>query len=236
MEAQEEQHHWMNSTQALLIRTCSPGNHDLGRNEEHQAHPHRNAAWSAPIPASWVFSRLKSAVGAPAGPGAEDGPSMEEVHRALCRLELAAHQGASAQEDELPGNLDDGPQGMMVDEPELPHEDNYTRQQEDPHAALLPKQPQIADLFTAPDAPVLQQQPQRRQRAKRTFDMTKVLQQYVNAVGGPLPEYVIAALTAFLDLEDDVATEMTEALIQQAGDGVDDLQYELEGAPPAIGV
>ncbi|CAL4998682.1 unnamed protein product [Urochloa decumbens] len=57
----------------------------------------------------------------------------------------------------------------------------------------------------------------------------QVLQQYVNAIGGPLPESVIAALTAFLDLDDNDAELTTEALIEHAGEGLEDLQ-QVEGA------
>ncbi|CAO2192151.1 unnamed protein product [Urochloa humidicola] len=130
------------------------------------------------------------------------------------------------------------------------------------------QQPQIADLFTVPEPPLLSQPPQQRQRARRTFDMTavrrsarlarkpqipsvekaqrnlyrklgvstkefatieQVLQQYVDDIEGPLPESIITALTSFLDLEDAEAELMTEALVEQAGEGLEDLQ-QVEGA------
>ncbi|CAO2202853.1 unnamed protein product [Urochloa humidicola] len=95
------------------------------------------------------------------------------------------------------------------------------------------QQPQVEGLFTEPEPPVLSHPPQRRQRNRRTFDMTAVLQQYVDGVEGPLPEHVIAALTAFLDLDDTEADLMTEALIEQAGEGLEDLQYVEGAAVPA---
>ncbi|CAO2144644.1 unnamed protein product [Urochloa humidicola] len=58
----------------------------------------------------------------------------------------------------------------------------------------------------------------------------QVLQQYIDTIDGPLPEYIIAALTAFLDLDDETAEAMTEALLQQAGEGVEDLQHEQDAA------
>ncbi|CAO2196350.1 unnamed protein product [Urochloa humidicola] len=95
------------------------------------------------------------------------------------------------------------------------------------------QQPQVEGLFTEPEPPVLSHPPQRRQRNRRTFDMTAVLQQYVDGVEGPLPEHVIAALTAFLDLDDTEADLMTEALIEQAGEGLEDLQHVEGAAVPA---
>ncbi|CAO1940829.1 unnamed protein product [Urochloa humidicola] len=66
------------------------------------------------------------------------------------------------------------------------------------------------------------------------FDtIEQVLQQYVDGVEGPLPEHVIAALTAFLDLDDTEADLMTEALIEQAGEGLEDLQHVEGAAVPA---
>ncbi|CAN6355876.1 unnamed protein product [Urochloa humidicola] len=85
-------------------------------------------------------------------------------------------------------------------------------------------QPQVADLFTTPEPLILPQLPQRRQRARRTFDMTAVLQQYINAIGGPLPESIMTVLTTFLDLDDTDADLMTEALIEQAGEGLEDME------------
>ncbi|CAN6248136.1 unnamed protein product [Urochloa humidicola] len=58
----------------------------------------------------------------------------------------------------------------------------------------------------------------------------QVLQQYIDTIDGPLPEYIIAALTTFLDLDNETAEEMTEALLQQEGEGIEDLQHEQNAA------
>ncbi|CAN6302152.1 unnamed protein product [Urochloa humidicola] len=96
--------------------------------------------------------------------------------------------------------------------------------------------PTVDDLFTTPAAPVLQRQPTRAPRQRRKFDMKagdelelpieKVLQDYIKSIKGPLPEFIIAALCTLLDLEDEEANQMTEALLQHAGDGVNELQAE----------
>ncbi|CAN6372166.1 unnamed protein product [Urochloa humidicola] len=127
------------------------------------------------------------------------------------------------------------------------------------------KRTQVDDLLATPEQGILPQPPQRRQRQKRTFDMTavrrsaclakkpalpplaktqrnlyrklglpadevapieQVLRQYINTIDGPLPDFIIAALTTFLDLDNEVAEAVTTALVQQAGEGLDDLQHE----------
>ncbi|CAN6346348.1 unnamed protein product [Urochloa humidicola] len=90
--------------------------------------------------------------------------------------------------------------------------------------------PSVYDFFDMPEPPVLPRKPMRTQRKKRTFDMSTVLKEYVSSIQGPLPDYVIAALSTLLDLDDDGATAMTDALLQYAGDGAADLQAELDGA------
>ncbi|CAN6329718.1 unnamed protein product [Urochloa humidicola] len=54
----------------------------------------------------------------------------------------------------------------------------------------------------------------------------KVLQDYIKSIKGPMPDYIIAALSTFLDLDDVDADQVTEALLQHAGDGVGELQAE----------
>ncbi|CAN6328178.1 unnamed protein product [Urochloa humidicola] len=90
--------------------------------------------------------------------------------------------------------------------------------------------PSVYDFFDMPEPPVLPHKPMRTQRKKRTFDMSTVLKEYVSSIQGPLPDYVIAALSTLLDLDDDGATAMTDALLQYAGDDAADLQAELDGA------
>ncbi|CAN6180963.1 unnamed protein product [Urochloa humidicola] len=99
--------------------------------------------------------------------------------------------------------------------------------------------PSVDDFFDMPEPPVLPRKPMRTQRKKRTFDMStgdeltpieQVLKEYVSSIQGPLPDYVIAALSTLLDLDDVDVTAMTDALLQYAGDGAADLQAEIDGA------
>ncbi|CAN6244168.1 unnamed protein product [Urochloa humidicola] len=125
-------------------------------------------------------------------------------------------------------------------------------------------EPAIEDFFVAPEPPALQPPPQRRQRKRRTFDMSAVcrsarlsakptmpavqraqrnlwrklgldkeeygsieelLQDYINMYeGGPLPEHIVAAMTAAFDLDDIDSDPVHEALLEHAGNAVDDLQ------------
>ncbi|CAO2205957.1 unnamed protein product [Urochloa humidicola] len=56
-----------------------------------------------------------------------------------------------------------------------------------------------------------------------------VLQDYIKSTQGPLPDYIIAAMTALLDLDDGDAEQMVDALTQHTGDGINDLQLEQDG-------
>ncbi|CAN6312508.1 unnamed protein product [Urochloa humidicola] len=58
--------------------------------------------------------------------------------------------------------------------------------------------------------------PAKRQRRRRVFDMST----------GPLPHYIVAALTAAFNLEDDGVEELNEALAAVTGDAIEDLQDE----------
>jgi len=52
------------------------------------------------------------------------------------------------------------------------------------------------------------------------------LQEFLAMFQGLLPHYVVAALTAAFNLDDDGAEELDEALAAVAGDAIDDLQDE----------
>ncbi|KAG2650137.1 uncharacterized protein LOC120655372 [Panicum virgatum] len=71
-----------------------------------------------------------------------------------------------------------------------------------------------------PPAPAI---PPKRQLCHRGFDMTA---EFLAMFQGPLPHYVVAALTAAFNLDDDGAEELDEALAAVAGDAIDDLQDE----------
>ncbi|CAN6209250.1 unnamed protein product [Urochloa humidicola] len=53
-----------------------------------------------------------------------------------------------------------------------------------------------------------------------------VLQEFLAMFQGPLPEYIVAALTAAFHLDDDGAEELDEALAAVAGEAIEDLQEE----------
>ncbi|CAO1947286.1 unnamed protein product [Urochloa humidicola] len=196
-----QQLQWMRSVEESLLTGR------LRRSIDTSAHGPGNGAWSATVPACQVFARLRDAVPVAFGAGRPMAGDIQVPHHST------AQQVAGAQYTE------EGAQPMDVDD----RHESCTAE-----GVLLP-QPQVADLFTTPEPPVLPEPPQRRQRTRRTFDMSAVLQQYIDGINGPLPESIIAALTTFLDLDDTEADAMTEALIEQAGEGLEDLQH-VEGA------
>lgn len=51
-----------------------------------------------------------------------------------------------------------------------------------------------------------------------------VLQQLVCTFTGPLPEYIIAAMTTIFDLEDEGQDLLNDMLLQYAGEGIGDLE------------
>ncbi|CAO2043195.1 unnamed protein product [Urochloa humidicola] len=61
--------------------------------------------------------------------------------------------------------------------------------------------------------------------------LEKVLQDYIKSIKGPMPDYIIAALSTFLDLDDSDADQVTEALLQHVGEGVAELQAEQDAQP-----
>ncbi|CAN6203250.1 unnamed protein product [Urochloa humidicola] len=88
-----------------------------------------------------------------------------------------------------------------------------------------------ARLANRPPMPSMQraQQNLRRKLGLQVDELTPiedVLKEYVKSVTGPLPDYIIAALATLLDLDDECKDQMTEALLQHAGDGVAELQAE----------
>jgi hypothetical protein len=47
---------------------------------------------------------------------------------------------------------------------------------------------------------------------------------------GPLPQDIVAAMTALFGLDDEDDDEVNEALLQMSGEGVDDLQQDSSNA------
>ncbi|CAN6202946.1 unnamed protein product [Urochloa humidicola] len=144
--------------------------------------------------------------------------------------------------------LEPGPTDATADKTgELPHqasalEDNEQRHQLPEHTT---GEALINHLFVRPMPPVLQQSeaqpvqpaqtmntppvpapsssPPKRQRRRRVFDMSS---EFLAMFQGPLPEYIVAALTAAFHLDDDGAEELDEALAAVAGEAIEDLQEE----------
>ena len=58
----------------------------------------------------------------------------------------------------------------------------------------------------------------------------QVLHDYIATFSGPIPEHIVAALTTLFGLHSDFTTQLDEALLELAGDGLDDLQEEVAAA------
>lgn len=58
----------------------------------------------------------------------------------------------------------------------------------------------------------------------------KVLKDVVGLFTGPLPPYIIGAMTTIFDFDNDEAEEINDTLMQYAGEAVDDLQEEATAA------
>ncbi|XP_072148759.1 uncharacterized protein [Setaria viridis] len=57
-----------------------------------------------------------------------------------------------------------------------------------------------------------------------TMSIEQVLQDFINMFQGPLPDYIISAMTVLFDLDDEAADQTNEALLQMAGANVGELQ------------
>ncbi|XP_022683545.1 uncharacterized protein LOC111257733 [Setaria italica] len=86
----------------------------------------------------------------------------------------------------------------------------------------------------------LHQEVTKSRRPRRVFDMSTplkaALQEFLAMFQGPLPQDVIAALTAAFNLNDPVDEELDETVARVAGDAIDDIQGEAiqAGAGDAI--
>jgi hypothetical protein len=56
----------------------------------------------------------------------------------------------------------------------------------------------------------------------KTID--EVLREFIAMYQGPLPPNILAAMTAIFDLEDDDAAALDDALLEHAGEAIQDLQ------------
>ncbi|CAN6347608.1 unnamed protein product [Urochloa humidicola] len=55
-----------------------------------------------------------------------------------------------------------------------------------------------------------------------------VLKDFISMFTGPLPENIMAAMTAVFDLDDEDADEVNDTLLRHADEAIDDLQVDLE--------
>ncbi|CAO1948690.1 unnamed protein product [Urochloa humidicola] len=58
----------------------------------------------------------------------------------------------------------------------------------------------------------------------------EVLKDFISMFTGPLPEHIMAAMTAVFDLDNDEADEVNDALLLHAKQGVDDIQGGLQAS------
>ena len=54
----------------------------------------------------------------------------------------------------------------------------------------------------------------------------ELLQDFISMFSGPLPEQIVAGMTAIFDLDDDEAENVNDALLQHAGATIEDLQED----------
>ena len=55
----------------------------------------------------------------------------------------------------------------------------------------------------------------------------EILQDFIRTFSGPLPEHILAAMTALFNLDDDDDDLVHDALIQYAGEAAPDIQQEI---------
>lgn len=58
----------------------------------------------------------------------------------------------------------------------------------------------------------------------------EILKDFMSTFSGPLPEHIVAAMTALFNLEDEDDDAVHEALLQYVGTAVEDLQHEVVAA------
>ena len=58
----------------------------------------------------------------------------------------------------------------------------------------------------------------------------EVLQEFIAMFSGPVPQDIVATMTALFALDDDAEDEVNDTLLQMAGEAVDDLQHDCSNA------
>jgi hypothetical protein len=195
-------------------------------------------------------ARLADSLGLEADPLAvEEAPSVREVEQALDALALGAGAQATLSAKDAGATGDTTPPSAVAPEDTpIGNKDGSGIRNND-----------IDTLFTNLDPQLLQQPASRRGRQRRVFDMTRVRRSArlanrpaIPAVEraqrnlcrklgiqadehpidfqGPLPEHIIAALSALLDLEDDATVLLDNALLHHTGVAVADLDIAEEVA------
>ncbi|CAN6328777.1 unnamed protein product [Urochloa humidicola] len=165
-----------------------------------------------------------------------------------------AHGEASARHPNGPSELDGPVDNQVAQEDKAEEERNHDNDNNNinslfciPNAAIAvqppvrrPRQRRTFDMTAVRRSARLAKKPAMpaAERAQRNLwrklgladdelaPMEEVLKEFLDMFVGPLPEHIIAALTAIFDLEDDGADVLNEALLEHAGEGHDDLQVE----------
>jgi hypothetical protein len=211
-------------------------------------------AWPDPVPTLAVFNRLRAQLHVTFPMQVDEAPSFREVEQALDAWALdagaqdtlpakdagAAPPSAVPPEDMALGN--NGGSGIRnnvadtlftnLDPPLL--QQPAARRGRQRRVFGMKSVRRSARLANRPAIPAVE-------RAQRVLcrklgiqedkhPIDEVLREFISMFQGPLPEHIIAALSALFDLEDDATVQLDNALLQHAGVAVADLDIAEEVA------
>jgi hypothetical protein len=215
-------------------------------------------AWPDPVPTHVVFDRLRAQIQTLQPLAVEEAPSIREVKQALDALALGAGaqtmlfaQDAGATGDTTPpsavapkdtpiGNNDgSGIRNNGIDTLFTNLDPTLLQQP----ASRRGRQQRVFDMTNVRRSACLANRPAipTVERAQRNLchklgiqanehPIDEVLRDFISMFQGPLPEHVIAALSALFELENDAADLLDNALLQHAGAAVADLDIVEEVA------
>jgi hypothetical protein len=201
-----------------------------------------------------AFARLRNALAAAgeAHESARAAPSILEVEHALDLLQLQTSNTAGGEQQQHSPEL--GHQQPPA-APELTPapaassiSDLFTRpapaiiQHQPPHRQRTPrtfdmsKVCRSARLAKKPAIPALERAQRNLWRKLGVSEdelrpVEDILQDFIRSHQAPLPEHIIAAMTALFDLDDEGAELVNDALLQHAGQYLDDFRNELPVIP-----
>jgi hypothetical protein len=214
-------------------------------------------AWPHPIPTLAVFDRLRAQLHVPYPLAVEEAPSIREVEQALDAWALGAGAQATLPAKDVGATADTTPPSAVAPE-DMPFGNNdgsgirnnvmdtlFTNldpplQQPAPRHG---RQRRVFDMKSVRRSARLANRPAipAVERAQRNLcrklgiqadehPIDEVLRDFISMFQVPLPEHVIAALSALFDLEDDAAVQLNNALLQHADVAVADLDIAEEVA------